>query len=96
MAMPLFTASLNSGSNGNCYYVGNGNNDFATVSGFQNGSDVIQLAGFDTDYVTSFAGGVTSVFHVSPTGTDLIAKIDSTSLLDLNGGAFSYVHYGQD
>ena len=74
------------------YYVGNGSDDFVTVSGFRGGSDVIQLAGFDTDYVTSFAGGVTSVFYVSPTGLDLIAKINSTSLLDLNGGSFVYIN----
>ena len=75
------------------YYVGGGESDFATISGFQaDGNDFIQLAGESIDYTTSFAGGVTSVFHVSLTGTDLVAKIDSTSLLGLNDGAFYYVN----
>ena len=75
------------------YYVGSGANDFATISGFQtDGSDLIQLAGAETDYTASFASGITSVFHVSPTGTDLVAKIESTGLLGLNDGFFSYVN----
>jgi hypothetical protein len=72
------------------YYVGNGDNDYARILNFDPNYDVIQFNGTAADYTISFSNGITSVYRLTPTGSDLIAKIDSTYGLNLGTG-FSFV-----
>jgi RTX calcium-binding nonapeptide repeat (4 copies)/Calx-beta domain len=80
------------GSNQGSYYVGGGDTDYASVSNFDSNNDVIQLSGSIADYSIVYAGGIASISHLDVNGNqDLIAKIDSASVLDLNAGYFSYI-----
>jgi hypothetical protein len=72
------------------YYVGGGNNDYANIFNFDSNSDFIQLTGSAADYTITYNGGVASVFQTTPTGSDLIANINSATGLDLTGSYFSY------
>jgi Ca2+-binding RTX toxin-like protein len=71
------------------FYVGNGDNDFATIINYDPNVDVIQLGGLPSNYVATFSSGVTSIYKITgATAQDLVARVNSTSLLDLNGSGF--------
>ncbi|MFB2836913.1 hypothetical protein [Floridanema evergladense] len=71
------------------FYVGQGNNDYAYIVGFESGKDLLQLAGSPNDYTTtsgafSFAGNRTSGVSIFYNG-DLIAAVEGVSSLQLAG-----------
>ena len=81
------------GSSQSSYYLGGGNADYASISNFNPGTDVIRLNGSSANYSISYSGGIASISHLDTNGNqDLIAKIDSApNALNLNATYFSYV-----
>lgn len=79
----------------NSYYVGQGDGDYASIVNFNADYDTIQLSGMAENYnLINPVGGVGTAFlyRISAGGSqDLIAKITTSSLLDLNGN-FAYVN----
>jgi RTX calcium-binding nonapeptide repeat (4 copies)/Calx-beta domain len=75
------------GDSSGCYYLGTGNDDCANLVNFNADYDTIQLFGAAENYnlVNPLSGiGIASLYHVNAGGNqDLIAKITTSSLLDL-------------
>jgi hypothetical protein len=78
------------GINGS-YYIGNGNADYANISNFDPDNDAIELAGTSANYEIAFANNVNSIYRLTPTGSDLIAKVTFAALLSLDAPCFSYL-----
>jgi RTX calcium-binding nonapeptide repeat (4 copies)/Calx-beta domain len=77
------------------YYLGNGNNDYATISNFDPLKDKIQLSGpsgnFGTNYtIDNSVSGISSVYHVDSTNgsLDLVAKVNTSTPLTIGGSYF--------
>jgi hypothetical protein len=81
------------GDAGGCYYLSTGDS-YATITNFNADYDTIQLAGTSANYsLVNPAGGVGVAFlyHLDGLGgQDLVAKITTSVVLDLNGN-FAYV-----
>jgi hypothetical protein len=79
----------------NSYYVGQGDGDYASIVNFNADYDTIQLSGTAENYnlVNPVGGvGIASLYHINANGSqDLIAKITTSDLLDLNGN-FAYIN----
>jgi hypothetical protein len=79
-------------SGGECpnsdYYLGNGDNDFATIKNFDPSKDKITLSDITTSissYNITYTNGVSNLYY----NGDLMAKIDSNFILDINANYFS-------
>jgi Ca2+-binding RTX toxin-like protein len=82
------------GNSTQSYYVGNGDGDYANISKFDAGSDLIVLAGQASDYSISYSNGTALIYKlVAGNAPDLIAKIENapTGLDLVNGSYFYYV-----
>jgi pectate lyase len=74
-----------------CYYLGNGDNDFATISKYNPTYDTIQLNGSAVNYSLSFANNINSLYRLTTGGgTELIARISTSTVLTLSSG-FTFV-----
>jgi Ca2+-binding RTX toxin-like protein len=74
------------GNASGCYYLGGGNNDYATIVNFDPRYDKIELNGTASDYLLSFTANVNSLYRIVGANQDLIAKINTSSVLTFGGG----------
>lgn len=80
------------------FYIGQGNNDYAYIVGFEPGKDFIQLAGSPNEYTSTtgafgFTGNRTGGVSIFTTSGDLVAAVEGVNSLQLaaqdpNAGIF--------
>ncbi|MEO1592598.1 MAG: hypothetical protein AAFU71_15090, partial [Cyanobacteria bacterium J06632_22] len=69
------------------YYTGAGAQDFALITDFTEGEDILQLYGSASAYTQSTVG---NELHLYYGGTELVAILENVTSINLNGASVSY------
>lgn len=76
------------GSESQAYYIAAGEGDFATITDFKVGNDIVQLHGSTDDYSVQIIDGNSHLFYGN--NRELIAVFEGIEGLDLHGDCFQY------